>query len=496
MRTKFIHIFLLLLISIVIPAQSSIHHRDKLVYKKSDKSSISNEVTIESGTHSLTKSVFGFLPYWELNSAVIRLDLLSHIALFDFVLESNGSISFPPDWDSNLEKWNAIINEAKSNNVKVIMTISNLSLTNTDSLLVSNLINNQSAKINFFSDTRIIISSYNLDGINLDFENPKLSERGDPINNFVQELKDSLDIWFTGKELSFATPAVNWGNRWKLKELSEICDYLFIMAYDYHGSWSTNAGPVAPLTGNETYNLKNYETTITEDYVDINPAKLILGVPYYGSRWQIETEDPYSDVIPFSKENTNWDGNPNYKDINWSTFKNTFVLDDLSNSTYSLIHNNDKYDLTWIDTDYSLSLKYDFAIENNLKGIGFWSLGKDGNYPELWDLIENKFTDTTLAVEDNELMNDFVLYQNYPNPFNPTTTIKFTIPQDVRGETQDVKLIVYNVLGQKVKTLVNQKLQPGYHEVNFDASNISSGMYFYELTSGGFTQIKKMLLLK
>lgn len=490
MKIRLTHIFTIVVISANLLAQNSVHLKDKLLYKNPAKTITQNHLTITNGTNSLTKTVFGFLPYWELDSTIIRMDLLSHIALFDFVLNEDGSLTPPYNWP---EAWQPITDAAHRNNVKLILTVSNLTDKAVDSLLVSNLINNQSAKEIFFSDVKTIISEYNFDGINLDFENPKLSERGDPINNFTQELRDSLNMWFIEKELSFATPAVNWGSRWKLKELSEICDYLFIMAYDYHGSWSTNAGPVAPLSGNTPYNQYNYKTTIENDYAGIKPSKLILGVPYYGAFWRTESEDIYSTV-----DSTNWIGSVDYRDIDWTTFKNTINFDDNSQSTYLLTQIENKYDLIWIDTELSLELKYDFALEKNLRGVGMWSLGKDGNYPELWNLIEKKFTETT-SVEKENLPKEFILYQNYPNPFNPSTTIKFTIPS---AETQHAvslhtKLVVYDIIGREVATLVNQRLQPGNHKVQFDANSLSSGMYIYRIdVKGKYSSVKKMLLLK
>jgi hypothetical protein len=85
----------------------------------------------------------------------------------------------------------------------------------------------------------------------------------------------------------------------------------------------------------------------------------------------------------------------------------------------------------------------------------------------------------------------FELSQNYPNPFNPSTSIKFSVPQDGL-----VSLIVYNLLGEKIATLINQDLKAGRHEVKFDASKIASGLYFYRLDAGEFSMVKKMMLLK
>ena len=85
----------------------------------------------------------------------------------------------------------------------------------------------------------------------------------------------------------------------------------------------------------------------------------------------------------------------------------------------------------------------------------------------------------------------FVLGQNYPNPFNPSTRISFYLPKSNKAT-----LSVYNMLGQKVVTLVNERLNAGYHEFSFDASSLSNGVYFYKLESGDFNKIKKMMLIK
>jgi len=89
-----------------------------------------------------------------------------------------------------------------------------------------------------------------------------------------------------------------------------------------------------------------------------------------------------------------------------------------------------------------------------------------------------------------------ILSPNYPNPFNPVTKIKFEIMQDGRREMQDVKLIVYNSLGKEVITLVNESLSAGIYEVDFDGSNLSSGVYFYKLVADGFVDTKRMYLVK
>ncbi|WP_290660959.1 T9SS type A sorting domain-containing protein [Ignavibacterium sp.] len=91
--------------------------------------------------------------------------------------------------------------------------------------------------------------------------------------------------------------------------------------------------------------------------------------------------------------------------------------------------------------------------------------------------------------------NQFVLEQNYPNPFNPTTKIRYTIP-DVGSELAQTVLKVYNILGNEVATLVNEYREAGSYEIDFDASALTSGVYFYKLTNGNFSDVKKMILMR
>ena len=124
---------------------------------------------------------------------------------------------------------------------------------------------------------------------------------------------------------------------------------------------------------------------------------------------------------------------------------------------------------------------YDFA--NNSE---FLFLASDST---IWRRSISDLTD--VSEFNNQLITDFVLFQNFPNPFNPTTTIKFSI-----RNSDFVTLTVVDVLGNVVSTLVNKEVVPGTYEVKFDGSNLSSGIYFYRLQSGNFSETKKLLLIK
>jgi len=101
------------------------------------------------------------------------------------------------------------------------------------------------------------------------------------------------------------------------------------------------------------------------------------------------------------------------------------------------------------------------------------------------------------GVEDEFVHPDeFVLYQNYPNPFNPTTIIKFQIPNVVSSFSLRTTLKIYDVLGNEIAVLVSERKPAGTYEVEFDASNLPSGVYLYRLTAGKFSSSKKLILLK
>ncbi len=100
-------------------------------------------------------------------------------------------------------------------------------------------------------------------------------------------------------------------------------------------------------------------------------------------------------------------------------------------------------------------------------------------------------TITSVRNSDNNIPNNFTLNQNYPNPFNPSTQISFSIPQN-----QNVTLKIFNALGQEISTLINTEIKAGNYKFDFNASNLPSGIYFYNLTTENFTSTKKMMLIK
>ena len=140
----------------------------------------------------------------------------------------------------------------------------------------------------------------------------------------------------------------------------------------------------------------------------------------------------------------------------------------------------------------SINIIYDMALDKN---ANVFVTGRSGG-----SMATVKFVQTPTAINQatNNYPEEFKLEQNYPNPFNPTTNLEFGIPS-VRGKSnlEFVSLKVYDVLGNEVSTLVNEKKNAGRYEVEFDGSNFPSGIYFYSLTVDGIViDTKRMILLK
>ncbi len=115
--------------------------------------------------------------------------------------------------------------------------------------------------------------------------------------------------------------------------------------------------------------------------------------------------------------------------------------------------------------------------------------GGNGRGDVMLESLNNVLTGTTNI--SSELPTEFALEQNYPNPFNPMTKIEFQV-----SSFKFVKLKVFDILGKEVATLVNEKLSAGTYSVNWDAPEFPSGVYFYRLTTDGYSETKRMLLLK
>ena len=370
------------------------HHNDIINYHITD--SLSNELLINnSNRNNLSHEVIGYLPYWEYNHYPnLNYNLLTQINYFSCDLDQYGNILNTHNWENT-----NLVNYAHEHGVKVKLCATLFGQNN-----LSTLLSNQDNRENAIQNLLSLVLLKNADGIDIDFELLPSSQRNNLVL-FMEELSTAFHAAINDPIITMATPAIDWSNAWDYNQLAEITDGLFIMGYNYFYSGSSSAGPVSPL-GGFYYDL---EYTVS-DYIDKTGGqydKLILGLPYYGYDWPVE------DSLIFSE--TNGTGQAITYDAlltNLSDYNTSW-----HNATTSnwLSYNNNVWKQVWYDDSLSLSNKYEFAINNNLQGIGIWALGYEGNRNELWGAINDKFSEILIGdLNNDQIINilDVILLTN------------------------------------------------------------------------------------
>ena len=170
--------------------------------------------------------------------------------------------------------------------------------------------------------------------------------------------------------------------------------------------------------------------------------------------------------------------------LNWST------ATEINNKGFEILRlaqNDDDWELVGLVSGNGTTtepMSYSFIDANVLPGNYQYRL-KQIDYDGTFEYSNTIETEMISPVE-------FALEQNYPNPFNPSTVIEFSLPEDV----SNVELSIYNSLGEKVAELVNTALTAGKYQYQWNAQNVATGMYIYELRTDKFVSVKKMVLLK
>ena len=195
------------------------------------------------------------------------------------------------------------------------------------------------------------------------------------------------------------------------------------------------------------------------------------------------TAEPYEGMLVRFENVTVTDVNPVFSDAT------EFHIDDGTGPI--LVRQDGKHSYSNVPAD-SISGKkilYQGTTISSIVGIIHYSFNRYKLTPRT-DADFGIVTSVEITREE-ELPTVYALAQNYPNPFNPSTVVQYSVPTGGL-----VMLKVYNVLGQEVRTLVNEQQAPGTYRVRFDATGLASGLYFYRITAGAFVDIKKMMLLK
>ena len=231
-----------------------------------------------------------------------------------------------------------------------------------------------------------------------------------------------------------------------------------------------------------TYTLNSLQQD--QDYFWHVKSKNAAGWGDWSDTWQFKSTPAFIDLT-FPDGGETWDTDTAlviYWDLN--------VLDTVNIELYK----NEIFYKTIVDSFYSETGGYSWELPDSLQSGSDYKIKISSIDGSLEDMSESNFTiiyTTSDVKRINGLVTDFKLEQNYPNPFNPSTNIQFNIPN-----REFVLLKIYDVLGNEIMTLINEEKLAGGYNVEFDASNLPSGVYFYTLTAGSFNQTRKMLLLK
>jgi spore germination protein YaaH len=464
----------------------SIHQQEWQYYQdhpeavaKAEAASTNSSPVYKGRTLAPNAIVYGFHPYWVSGPEYkYQFDLLSHLAYFSADVDPvTGGFSSTHNYSTA-----DVITLAKNAGVKVHLTV--VLFSKHDSLWAKQsrqdaLVNNILAKV----------KERNIHGVNIDFESMKSSDAA-PFKKFIRQLGDTLHKH--QKELTVELFAVDWSNIFPASfftDLNTAVDSYFIMLYAYYYSGSSTAGPNSPLMISTSTSYRHVLRSI-KWYTDLGcpPAKLIAGFPYYGIDWPVASDARMAATTGSGSSRFYNVVKNNYLD----TIKASNKFFDAAFSTpWYRYQSTAGWRQTWHDDSLSLSMKYDSVKAKKIGGIGMWALGYDSPELELWNLLRAKFTGPNTVQRQEPAPSQFNLTQNYPNPFNPVTTIRYSLPT-----TGFTTLKVYDIVGREVATLVSEVKEAGAYSVQFNASQLASGVYIARLTNGTSVQYRRMLLLK
>ncbi|HSL76293.1 MAG TPA: glycoside hydrolase family 18 protein, partial [Candidatus Limnocylindrales bacterium] len=355
---------------------------------------------------ALKREVFGFLPYWQLNSSSLRIqyDKISTIAYFGVGADAKGNLikrntdgSVTTGWSGwTSSRMTSVINAAHATGTRVVLTVQSFAWNTSGKARQKSLLSSPTARDTLARQIAAAVRDRGADGVNLDFE-PLVTGMEGEFVALIKSIRARLDAIARGYQITFDTTGFI-GNYPIESATSNGADAIFIMGYDYRGASSSPVGSVAPLA-RSGYDIRD---TVAAYAARVSPSKLILGVPYYGRAWSTDTNLVHAKNISGTKYGasaavTYVNSLPFFTDhgkryetteqVAWTVYRRENCT-----STYGCVN---PYRQIYIDDARTLGKKYDLVNRYGLRGAGIWALGYDGTRPELWDAIAAKFiTDT------------------------------------------------------------------------------------------------------
>ncbi|MDP2692511.1 MAG: glycoside hydrolase family 18 protein [bacterium] len=363
--------------------------------------------------------VFGFAPYWTFNKLDnVDFEVLTTLAYFGIEVDSNGELDTEGRGYEvfKSDKATEIFKKAHSHGSRVVLTLTQMNNDNINALL-----DNPQGQKEMTEKAVSMVKSRGIDGINIDFEyvgNPGQEYR-DKFTRLVDNVTKRMheEIPSSKVTVSVYASAVKEPKIYDISALSNSSDGIFMMAYDFATAGSDNAIPTSPLYGHKEGKYWYDVSTAVDDFLTVMPAeKLILGLPWYGYNYPVQTPE-----VKAQKDNGYytyywWRG---YRYSRFASRENALA------QTYASANNDNPTELEgwddfgkvgwkaykdaaglwrmiFLDDTKSLDIKYEFAKSKNLGGVGMWALGFDDGKQELWTLLKHKFG---AKLADNAIIN-------------------------------------------------------------------------------------------
>ncbi len=360
------------------------------------------------------KEVFGFLPHWNANKTdSIDFNVLTTLAYFDLKATADGQIiTDDPGYQTfKSREMTQVFKRAHIAGTRVVAT-----LTMMDGSDIETFLDDPNAQNQLADQSVELVQRRGIDGINLDFEyfGGAGPENQPKFSSFVDQLTRKMHEAVPGSKVSVSLYAsvVQSPRIYDLKSIANASDEVFMMAYDFANVSSDYAMPTAPLYGHSKGKWWYDVSTAVDDFLTQMPAsKLVLGNPYYNLNFPVE--QPVMKAATLSA----WTGGA--QTLTYADEKK-FVKPDMEGVTEFITGWDDDAKVSWkayykpstgvwrmsfSEDKRSLGAKYDFALSRNLGGVGMWALGNDGDNPELWDLLREKFG---IKLADNNVINKLI----------------------------------------------------------------------------------------
>lgn len=340
----------------------------------------------------LRREVFGFLPYWTMDDGsadALRYDHLSTIAFFGIGIRKNGALTttLPGYRAYTSDDAARITARARAAGVRVVPTFQLFDRGKLPNMTA--FLSDREAQASFVATAMDLMQERGADGAVLDFE--PLPDR--LAASFVLFAADFARAIHERDPAAHLTVALHQGaSDAQVAMVASAVDRIFVMAYDYHWRGSASAGPVAPVDGPGG----DVRTTLARFVDDAGPAKVILGVPYFGYDWPVAYQGPGATVSdPVADNGGAWSvGYSAAADYLANHPAVTAQWDPLASSPYFTYRDakNDRYRQVWYEDGRSIAAKYALADAAGVAGVGIWALGMDKGRDDLWDVLRAAFT--------------------------------------------------------------------------------------------------------